>query len=231
MAETDSERQADAARITLTPDMRPVADKDGVPPVPPTPPEPPRVRTRRLPYVLGVAGIVFGLAGAGIAGWTYMEGQREILRLSTELAQVRLGIELYRQTAAAAQENKAPDLSGIEQRLAALEAVKPATNQVSLPDISAPTTAAPASSTAGNDGDCLPTGTRLMVAQGDSYPVCGQNVTVTVGAVNNGYIELSDGTAVPSGGTVPLKGTACRIGVTSAGDEATTGYAEIRVSC
>jgi len=36
---------------------------------------------------------------------------------------------------------------------------------------------------------------------------------------------------VPSGSTVPLPGTACMIAVTSGGDEATTGFAEIRVTC
>jgi len=49
--------------------------------------------------------------------------------------------------------------------------------------------------------------------------------------VDNGYITLSDGTSVPSGGSMPLPGSPCMIAVTSGGDEGVTGYAEIRVSC
>jgi hypothetical protein len=82
-----------------------------------------------------------------------------------------------------------------------------------------------------SDGDCLPSGMRLLVAAGDSYPVCGTETTIEVMNVSNGYISLTDGTTVPSGSTVPLPGTSCMIAVTSGGDEATTGFAEIRVTC
>ena len=72
---------------------------------------------------------------------------------------------------------------------------------------------------------------RILVAAGDSYPICGQNTAITVANVDNGFMSLSDGTMVVSGGTMPLPGTSCMIGVTSGGDEGVTGYAEIRVTC
>ncbi len=72
---------------------------------------------------------------------------------------------------------------------------------------------------------------RLLVASGDAYAVCDQPGTVEVSVVDNGYITLSDGTSVPSGGSMPLPGSPCMIAVTSGGDEGLTGYAEIRVSC
>jgi hypothetical protein len=72
---------------------------------------------------------------------------------------------------------------------------------------------------------------RLLVAAGDIFPICGVGTSIEVMTVSNGYITLTDGTTVPSGSAVPLVGTACMIGVTSNGDEAVTGFAEIRVSC
>ena len=65
----------------------------------------------------------------------------------------------------------------------------------------------------------------------DQSKVRGTETSIEVMNVSNGYISLTDGTTVPSGGTVPLPGTACMIAVTSGGDEATTGFAEIRVTC
>ena len=124
------------------------------------------------------------------------------------------------------------ELEALQNRLAILEenwrnaaGAAPTPTPAALPSIAGPTVATE------SDGDCLPSGMRLLVAAGDAYPVCGTEATVEVMNVSNGYISLTDGTTVPSGGSVPLNGTACMIGVTSGGDEATTGFAEIRVSC
>src|SRR5690606_34101701 len=80
-------------------------------------------------------------------------------------------------------------------------------------------------------GDCLPTGTRFLVSSGDSYPVCGTSGVVAIGAVDNGFIALADGTVIAAGGTIGLPDTNCMIGVVSAGEDGMTGFAEIRVSC
>lgn len=172
-----------------------------------------------------------GLAAVAASVWVYTEMRQETLRLSTEIAQLRLSLDLY------AQRDGAPPgadtLGTIESRLLALENASTRPQPTSLPSVEA----APAATGAGaavateSDGDCLPSGMRLLVAAGDIYPICGVGTSIEVMTVSNGYITLTDGTTVPSGSAVPLVGTACMIGVTSNGDEAVTGFAEIRVSC
>lgn len=185
----------------------------------------PLPRSGRWGIALGLAGLVFGLGALAVSAWTYNEGQREILRLSTELAQLRVSLDLYARNGA-----DSAALTEMDERLIALE-------QGALGDgVPMPASATAAAPEAAVDPasseDCLPVGMRLLVASGDSYPICGQSVDVTVSAVADGYITLSDGTSVASGGTTPLPGNpACTIAVTSGGDEGLTGYAEIRVNC
>ncbi len=164
---------------------------------------------------LGALGLVAGLAALGGTGMLYLQSQRDVLRLSTELAQLRVSLDLYARNAIR-QEAEAPAPEVAETPV--------------LPDIAPAGTAIATPVSAGNE-DCLPAGMRLLVAAGDSYPVCDQTVSIDVAAVDNGYVMLSDGTTVPSGGTMPLLGSSCTIGVTSSGDEGLTGYAEIRVNC
>jgi hypothetical protein len=199
----------------------------------------PRARRRRVQpaMLVGTVAALVGVASLATSVWIYSEMRREMLRISTDMAQVRLSLDLYAQRtvgAAPASPAAAPDstaLEALENRLAILEqnwrgsppggAAQPA----ALPSINGPVASTE------SDGDCLPAGMRLLVAAGDSYPVCGTETTIEVVNVDNGYISLADGTTVPSGSNVPLNGTACTIAVTSGGDEATTGFAEIRVSC
>ncbi|MBN9335359.1 hypothetical protein [Devosia sp.] len=192
---------------------------------------PRRRRSMRMGTVLGGVAAIVGLAELAASAWVYADMQREMLRVSTELAQLRLSLELYVQRDAkpAAAASASPDLSALENRLAILEQNwRGGAGVTQLPAV--PPSGAPAVA-AKSDGDCLPSGMRLLVAAGDSYPVCGTETTIEVMNVSNGYISLTDGTTVPSGSTVPLPGTSCMIAVTSGGDEATTGFAEIRVTC
>lgn len=196
----------------------------------------PRVqKKRRGPRpgaLVGTVAALVGLASLAASAWIYTEMQREMLRISTELAQLRLSLDLYAQRSAAppaAVTGEVPDLSGLENRLSILEQNWRGAGQVPQPGAEPPP--AGQTTTAASDGDCLPSGMRLLVAAGDAYPVCGTETSIEVMNVSNGYITLTDGTTVPSGGTVPLPGTACMIAVTSGGDEATTGFAEIRVTC
>lgn len=229
---SDGTAKPAAEAIAVTPEMRfAPQDKRVI-----EKPAPRRRRFRPALLVAGTAAIV-GVASLATTVWIYTEMRREILRVSTELAQVRLSLDLYAQrgTSAAATPAAAPSmdataLEALQNRLAVLEenwrtgaGATPA--PTALPSILGPTV------TAESDGDCLPSGMRLLVAAGDAYPVCGTDASVEVMNVSNGYISLTDGTTVPSGGSVPLNGTACMIGVTSSGDEAVTGFAEIRVSC
>jgi hypothetical protein len=223
--ETRSDSE-DRARITLTPDMRPLGrdpqpgaarpeDQGAADPVA-------RAPTGRWPLALAAAGLALGLGALTLSSWTYLDGQREILRLSTELAQLKVSLDLYARSGAGGA-----DLTGLGDRLSALEQ-SAATG--ATPAISA--VPPPATATTTPRDDCLPVGMRLLVASGDSYPICDQQAEVSISFVDNGYITLGDGTSVASGGTTPLPGNpACTIAVTSGGDEGLTGYAEIRVNC
>jgi hypothetical protein len=177
----------------------------------------------RLPGLLAFGAVLFGIAAFAFSGWIYSQNRQEILRLSTGLAELRVSLDLY--TRNGGQEGS---LAALEERLSELEATLADTN-VPVPTTASATPAV--SPTGSNQEDCLPVGMRLLVASGDAYAVCDQPGTVEVSVVDNGYITLSDGTSVPSGGSMPLPGSPCMIAVTSGGDEGVTGYAEIRVSC
>ncbi len=224
MDQSRSEPVLPDAEITLTPAERPAAPV--LPPAAPTrsetPARPPREHRGRAGLVLGTLGLLAGLTALGGTGWLYMQSQRDVLRLSTELAQLRVSLDLYARNAMAAATAPAPT---------AEPAPEPSSGP--LPDIAPPGAAATpaAEADAGGGEDCLPPGMRLLVAAGDRYPVCDQGFAVDVSVVDNGYVMLADGTAIPSGGSIPLVGTGCTIGVTSSGDEGLTGYAEIRVTC
>ena len=197
------------------------------------PPVASRKRRFSWPALLSVASAVLALAALGAGARMYGESQREIVRLATEVAQLRISLDLY----ARGQETTSPidpaALDDLGNRLAALEEtarVVSAPAAPSLPEL--PPIAPPAGApTAAANGDCLPTGTRFLVAAGDTYPVCGVAGTVEIGAVDNGFISLRDGTVIAAGGNIALAGTACMIGVVSAGENGMTGYAEIRVTC
>jgi hypothetical protein len=197
----------------------------------------PRGRRGRPALLLGGVAALVGLASLATSVWVYSEMQREMLRISTEMAQLRLSLDLYAQrsgAAPAATSVAAPAdssaLADLQNRLSILErnwrgGAAGAQPSAALPAIGGPTVSTE------SDGDCLPSGMRLLVAAGDTYPICGTDAVIEVMNVSDGYISLTDGTTVPSGGTAPLSGTACLIAVTSGGDESVTGFAEIRVSC
>lgn len=212
-----------SAEITLGPDMRPSGDAPQPPPQGDKTELPLPHKAQKAghwPTVLATLGIVLGVASLGLAAWIHVEGQREILRLSTELAQLRVSLDLY------ARSNNATDLS---DRLTALEKTQA---NVAQPEDGTGAAMPPPTDTSSASGDCLPVGVRLLVAAGDNYPICEQSTELTVSFVDNGYITLSDGTSVASGSNTPLPGNpACTLAVTSGGDEGLTGYAEIRVTC
>lgn len=180
-------------------------------------------RTTRLPVIVSIISLLLGMAALAASAWNYTDSQREVLRLSTELAELRVSLDLYARNGAGGD----TDLADLTERLDSLEQDWRG-NAVPMPEAAAPS---PAPQAAASGEDCLPAGMRLLVAAGDSYPICAQSSEVSVSAVENGFITLADGTSVASGGTTPLAGSACMLSVTSNGDEGLTGYAEIRVSC
>ncbi len=201
---------------------------------PPVQSEPRPAPSRRRPPLTSLLGIVAGLVGLAALGasvWVYTETQRDIVRLSTDIAQIRLGLELYGRQQEGPAGADAQGLDELANRLAILEEnwrSAPATSTPALPELPAPAaTAAPAAS----GGDCLPPGTRFMVAAGDRYPVCGTGAVVEIGGVDNGFISLADGTVIAQGGNIALPNSACMIGLVPSDGGSITGFAEIRVTC
>lgn len=197
----------------------------------------PAAPARRLagPTLLGfVAGLV-GVAALGASAWVYTETQRDVGRLATDIAQIKLSLELFNRQHSNAQAPTASDaaaLTELSNRIGLLEENwrSGAINaQSTLPPLSPSGTAGVAP--VPTDGDCLPTGTRFMVAAGDVYPVCGTTAKVEIGGVDNGFITLSDGTVIAQGATVGLPASQCMIAVVPSEGGAISGFAEIRLTC
>ena len=181
--------------------------------------------TAVLSFVVGLVGV----AALGASAWVYSETQRDLLRLSTNMAQFRVSLELFARQQGAPLATDTTSLQDLSNRLGILEE-----NWRNAP-AQAATTALPATpennAATAASGDCLPTGTRFLVAAGDTYPVCGFDGTVEIGNVDNGFMSLGDGTVIAAGGNIALPGSACMIAVVSAGEGGMTGFAEIRVTC
>jgi hypothetical protein len=190
-------------------------------------PLPPRMPLANvLSFVVGLVGI----AAIATSAWIYSDTQREIVRLSTDIAQLRVSMELFGRQQGTPSGTDTSTLTDLANRLAILEeswrngpAAAPAAALPALPAATPVTTA--------EGGDCLPSGTRFMVAAGDRYPVCGTGAVVEIGSVDDGFISLADGTVIAQGGNIALPNSACMIGVVPSDGAAISGYAEIRVTC
>lgn len=189
-------------------------------------PKSPRRRRPQTATTIAGMSLVAAIVAIGLGYWQVNEINREMLRVSTEIAQLRVSLDLYAR-GRPANADTAETLAALADRLAALEQAPIVPAAAAAPVAAAP--ALPAVTESGED--CLPPGMRLLVAMGDNYAICGQPASIEVGMVDDGYITLVDGTTIPSGGSMPLPESACTVAVTSSGDEGLTGYAEIRVSC
>jgi hypothetical protein len=184
-----------------------------------------------LSFVVGLVGI----AALSASAWVYSETQRDIVRLSTDMAQLRISMELFARQQGTPSGTDNASLSDLSNRLAILEEswrnapVATGGTPTSLP--ATPPAAAAAPSADAASGDCLPTGTRFMVASGDRYAVCGTGAVVEIGSVDNGFISLSDGTVIAQGGNIALPNSDCMIGVVPSDGGSISGFAEIRVTC
>ena len=190
--------------------------------------QPPRAR----PSLLAIAAGVMALVSLSATAWLYAETQREMRRVSTDIAQIRLSLELFGQQQAAAGDDVAADstdeLQALANRLALLEA-----NQSEMAAVPAPASlpALPAGDAVAAGDDCLPVGVRFMMAAGDSYPICGTTGVVAIAAVDNGYVTLADGTIIAQGGAIGLPDSLCMLGVMPSEGDGISGFAEVRVSC
>src|SRR5690606_35245576 len=145
--------------------------------------------------ILAVGATVIGLGSLAASAWVYTDMRREMVRVSTELAQLRLSLDLYvqRSGVAAPATAQAPESQADNQALAALDnrlAIlgrngRGVTAAAEAAPAAVPAVSGPTASTE-SDGDCLPSGMRLLVAAGDVYPVCGTDASIEVMNVSNG---------------------------------------------
>ncbi|WP_375452644.1 hypothetical protein [uncultured Devosia sp.] len=180
--------------------------------------------TRVLTVVVGL----IALAAIATSAWVYADTQRDLSRVATDIAQIRLSLQLFSQQRPGDIALPASDaVQDLSNRLAILEqdwrgqAPAPA---AAIPDTATATPTGPAT-------DCIPQGTRFLVAAGDSYPICGTPAVVAVTAVDKTYVSFTDGTIVTLGGNAILKGTSCTLAVVSSNADGMDGYAELRVGC
>lgn len=190
-------------------------------------PAKPALLPRLLVFVVGLVAV----AAIAASAWVYAETQRQMLQMASDIAQVRVSLELYgRQAGTTPVPSAAPAddrLLDLSNRLAILEENwrSQAGPVAATPEAKAPATAA------ADEADCMPPGTRFLVGAGDSYPICGIGAVVAVSQVEASHVSLTDGTIIAAGGTALLKDTRCTLAVMTAGPQGMTGYAELRVSC
>lgn len=185
---------------------------------------------RLLTFVVGLVAV----AAIAASAWVYADTQRDLNRVATDIAQIRLSLQLF------GQQQRSGDiavpasdtLQDLSNRLAILEqnwrGQAPAANgTAALPAVPG----AAAATASGPQTDCIPQGKRFLVANGDSYPICGTTAVVAVTEVAATYVSFTDGTIITAGGNAILKGTQCTLAVVSSGADGMTGYAELRVGC
>ncbi len=180
--------------------------------------------TRIFIFTVGLVAV----AAIAASAWVYSETQRDLNRVATDIAQIRLSLQLFSQQRPGDIAVPTSDtLQDLGNRLAILEQ-----NWRGQPPAAAPSaTPDAATATTGPQTDCIPQGTRFLVASGDSYAICGTPAVVEVTAVAATYVSFTDGTIVTAGGNAILKGTQCTLAVVSSGADGMTGYAELRVGC
>lgn len=185
---------------------------------------------RKFTFFVGLLAV----GAIAASAWVYTQTQRDIRQVASEIAQIKLSLELFgRQNAAAGTGADAEALQDLQNRLAILEqswrsaATPPPAATTTLPEIPDQ----PANQTAGPMTDCIPTGTRFLVTAGDVYPVCGTQGVVEVISVGASEVTFGDGTAIALGGSAILPGTNCTVAVLTANADDLSGYSELRVNC
>lgn len=199
------------------------------------------VRTYQLYLTMGAVG---GLALVAIAMSAYAltEARRDMLRVSTDIAQLKVSLDLFsRQIQGAGPGGQS--LVDLTNRLLILEeSWRAGQGQAApLPAPGGAVGAAPATEPQAAPGDpgvaaspleeCIPSGTRFLAMQSDSYPVCGTGAKIGLSAIASGSVVLIDGTTIAAGSSGALAGTACMVGVLSAESDGFAGFAELRVTC
>jgi len=196
---------------------------------------------------LGVLAIVLGLVAiAGSYGlWSDYRG--EFRRMSSELAEMKVSLQLLNQRAAApasaaaaaaapASDSQADQIADLKNRIAILENVwrnPPAggvNGQGSVPlSDTANATGGGTPPGGGPTTDCIPLGTRFLLTPNDTYAVCQTKESLTLLTAGNGTALLQDLGTLAEGGIAKLGATNCRVSLLSVITDG--GFAEVRVTC
>lgn len=200
------------------------------------------VRGHRLALALA-ATTGLAVVGLAISLFALTEARRDLMRVSTDIAQLKVSLDLFsRQIQGAGPGGQS--LVDLSNRLLILEESWREGQRGQLPPAGgAPAVGAvpdPASPPAGADGagvanspldECIPSGTRFLAMPNDSYPVCGTGEKIALTTIGSGSVVLADGTAIVAGNSAPLNGTACTVAVLSAESDGVAGFAELRITC
>ena len=197
------------------------------------PEQPAEPAPARLPVIFTFGVGLVAVIAIAAAGWVYTDTQRDLNRVATDIAQIRLSLQLFGQQRSGDIAVPASDrLQDLSNRLAILEqnwrSEASTSGTAALPAVPS---AATAPAAAGPQTDCIPQGTRFLVASGDSYPICGTSAVVAVTEVGASYVTFTDGLIITAGGNAILTGTKCTLAVVSSGADGMTCYAELRVGC
>ena len=212
-------------------------------------------RGRSLLRVL-VPGVLV-LSAIAIPAWFYSETRNTQQDSASEIAQLKLSLELYGRQYTASATSMAElnaTLKGLETRLAGLEenlatlSAKPgesvdaleqrlsALEDTQFDDFVEETVVpepspAPQAAASESRSNCVSQNSPFLVAAGDIFPICGTSGWVAVSDVGQQRISFSDGSAAYVGRSVPLGGTNCTLTVRSANAAWLAGYGEVQVTC
>lgn len=198
------------------------------------------VRDKGLYLAIGLVGVL-ALVASGISAFALTEGRRDTLRIATDIAQLRVSLDLFsRQIQGAGPGGQS--LVDLSNRLVILEQAwrDQGRGAVVAPAAPGAPGAAGVPAAPPQDGvgvadstreECIPSGTRFLAMQNDSYPVCGTDAKVALMAIGNGNVVLEGGTSITTGSSGALTGTRCMVGVLSAETDGVTGFAELRITC
>lgn len=212
--------------------------------------------TGKITVLVVVLGALV-LSLTAMMAWLYSETRTSRDKSVSEMAQLKLSIELYGRQYTASATSLAElnaTLRGLETRLAGLEEslaeMSTATREIPGVDQDAPpdsdeldvevsieqaTLPEPASTpqpraTTGS-ADCVSRNSNFLVAAGDIFLVCGTNSWIAVSDVGAQRISFADGRSAYVGRSVPLDGTNCRVMVRSANAAWLAGFGELQINC
>lgn len=192
---------------------------------------------RLIPFLAALVGLV-ALAGSVVVQ-ANVTAQTQAVR--AEIAATRQAMDMVVQrtenlstrldsAGEPANDGTAEALLALQDRMVKLEEAAKAA-PLGTPDPLVPGDAAAAQRPIDPDlptDDCIPQGTRFMVATGDGFPICQSRVVIEAAAISAEMVALDNGVTLVPGTPSPLPGGECTASLLNT-DAA--GFAELRVDC